>query len=465
MEKKPLNSFTLGMMNVAIVASLQMMTACAVYGSSLLLFYLIAVIAFYVPCLLIIAELATASPQTGGSYIWVEKAFGKQWGFFAVCLQWFSNLIWYPTIFMLISTSFAYLIDPDLATNKAYILTSMLALFWGITILNAFGIKISSLASSLSAIVGIILPTLILAFLGIAWIVKSGHSYIHFSWRDLLPQSTDGSQFAFLTQIMVSLLGLEMAVVHAGDVNNPRKSIPKALAFSALLILIIVIAAPISIAAVIPTKEIGVIGGLFDAFKVVFAHFSFHPWTYLLIVGLIFIGNSGSVTAWMISVTRGMHVASIECGMPSYFQKTNRFKAPLGILILEALLFSLFAVLFLYFETISNAYWILLTLTSQVSLIYYLLLFASAVKIKKSTPVSQESFKVPGGLRGTKIAAFLGSCATLSAITLGFFPPNHGTVVASWIYPFLLAGGIFFILCLPFALLKLRKKPEPISLT
>ncbi|HEY5236647.1 MAG TPA: amino acid permease, partial [Rhabdochlamydiaceae bacterium] len=75
---KKLGLFAVAMMNIVIVANLQMITATAVYGYSLILFYLLATILFFVPCMLIISQLSTAYPITGGSYLWVEKAFGKQ---------------------------------------------------------------------------------------------------------------------------------------------------------------------------------------------------------------------------------------------------------------------------------------------------------------------------------------------------------------------------------------------------
>ena len=74
---KKLGFFAVAMMNIVIVANLQMITATAIYGYSLIFFYLIAGLLFFLPCILLISQLSTAYPLTGGSYLWVEKAFGK----------------------------------------------------------------------------------------------------------------------------------------------------------------------------------------------------------------------------------------------------------------------------------------------------------------------------------------------------------------------------------------------------
>jgi len=453
MSHKKLSVFIVAMMNVVIVANLQMMTATATYGYALLFFYLIAALTFFLPCILLVAELSTAHPITGGSYVWVEKAYGKKWGFFAVTILWLSNVIWYPTIFSLIATISAYLIAPDLANNAMYTLGGALTLFWGVTLLNMFGIRISSLISTISALAGVILPTLILIFFGLLWIGQGKASQISFSNLDF--SLGNYAHWAFLMQVIISLVGIEMAAVHAGDILNAKKNIPKALAVSSLFILAIVVLAPLSIALVIPSKQIAIVSGMVDAIKIFFNSFQLSPAIFLFMVALVFIGNIGSTTAWMISVTRGMHVASINCAMPHFFQKTNRYHAPLGILILEGIVFTVSCSLF-FFSTVSNAYWILLALASQISLIYYILIFAAAAKLKKQSPPG--SFKIPGGVKGTTIAAAVAGAVSLLAIVLGFFPPSEGAVTWHWGYPVILAAGIALSVCIPFLLLKLRRQ-------
>jgi len=457
-ERKPLNFFLVGLMNVAMVASLQMMPACAVYGSSLIIIYLIAALVFFLPSLLLIAELATSCPVTGGSFVWVERAFGKSWGVFAASIHWFCNLIWYPTIFSLIATCFAYLVWPEFAAQKSFLFISMLVLFWGITLLNFCGIKASSLFSSISAIIGVMLPTLLLIAFGLIWLMQSNFTDISFSFSAMLPRLSDPSQMTFLTQVIISLVGLEMAFVHAGDIHEPHRTIPQSLRFSAIAVLIIVVAAPLAIATVIPSEKISIVTGLFDAFKVFFQQCGLPLSVYLFMLGLVFVGTCGHVTAWMISVTRTMHVASIQCNMPLFLQKTNRFGAPVGILVLEAIIFSTMALFFLFFETVNNAYWLLLILACQIGLFLYLLLFAAAVKIKMRPSTSPTSFKIPGGVKGTMIAAISSGIATMAAIVIGFFPPEQGMVLGGHSYPFILALGILLILGLPLVFIRQMKE-------
>jgi amino acid transporter len=82
---KVLSVFTLMMINVIAVDSLRTLPISAEYGSSLIFYYVVAAVCFFIPTALVTAELATGWPNTGGAYVWVTKAFGPKIGFTTLC--------------------------------------------------------------------------------------------------------------------------------------------------------------------------------------------------------------------------------------------------------------------------------------------------------------------------------------------------------------------------------------------
>src|SRR5258708_37865689 len=92
---KILSLFSLVMINVIAVDSLRTLPISAAYGYSLIFYYVLAALAFFIPSTLVSAELATGWPTIGGVYIWVREAFGNRWGFLAIWLQWIYNVVWY----------------------------------------------------------------------------------------------------------------------------------------------------------------------------------------------------------------------------------------------------------------------------------------------------------------------------------------------------------------------------------
>src|SRR3990167_5608954 len=192
MSKPPkiLSVFSLVMINVIAVDSLRALPISAKLGFSLLFYYIPAVLIFFIPIGLVAAELATAYPKTGGLYVWVREAFGPRAGFITIWLQWIYNVVWYPAIMAFIAATLAYLFSPALASNPYYLLTTTLSLFWFFTILNCCGMRVSSLVSTIGALIGTLLPMLGIITLASIWLIN-GHAIAanpHTRW---LPNFTD----------------------------------------------------------------------------------------------------------------------------------------------------------------------------------------------------------------------------------------------------------------------------------
>ena len=82
-SKKALKTFQIVMINVIAVDSIRTLPFSAELGFSLVFFYLLAAIFFFIPSGLISAELGTGWPNKGGIYVWVREAFGRNqqnWG-------------------------------------------------------------------------------------------------------------------------------------------------------------------------------------------------------------------------------------------------------------------------------------------------------------------------------------------------------------------------------------------------
>src|SRR6202044_890277 len=106
-----LGTFALTLLITGAIDSIRNLPASALFGSSLIFFFIFSAIAFLLPTALVSAELA-ANGNEGGIYQWARLAFGERIGFLAVWLQWINNLVWFPTILSFIAGTAAYLLDP-----------------------------------------------------------------------------------------------------------------------------------------------------------------------------------------------------------------------------------------------------------------------------------------------------------------------------------------------------------------
>jgi len=445
--KKVLSAFSLVMINIIAIDSLRNVPAAAEYGFSLVFYYAIAALFFFIPTALISAELATAWPRTGGVYVWVREAFGVRWGFLAIWLQWVENVIWYPTMMAFIAATILYMVDPGLVEHRAYLLSIMLGLFWLATLLNLFGMQISSWVSTLTALLGTLLPMLLIVGLGLFWLFGGHPSQIEVSWGSLIPDLSHPSSYAFISAVLLSLVGMELSPVHAQEVRMPQRDYPRAMLISVFIIMGTLVLASLAIALVVPKEDINLVAGLIQAFGAFFAAYHL-SWLLPFIAVLIVIGGFGGVSAWIIGPNKGLLVAARDGEVPAIFQHTNRFSVPVTLLFVQALIFTGLCTVFLYLPSVNSSYWILTVLTTQLYMGMYLLMFLAAIRLRYKHPEVVRAYKVPGGNFGMWVCAGMGAFASVFTFFIGFLPPGDFDFGGIQIYEGFLVAG-FAILNLP----------------
>src|SRR3990167_11312225 len=141
---KKIGLFVLVMFIVGSIDSLRNMPSNAMFGPSLIFFFIAAAITFLLPIALISAELTSYHPDKNGIYQWIKEAFGENVAFFGIWLQWINTATWYPSILSFIAGGIAILIDPALATNKLFAVCVVLTVFWGLTFLSTRNFSLSA---------------------------------------------------------------------------------------------------------------------------------------------------------------------------------------------------------------------------------------------------------------------------------------------------------------------------------
>lgn len=456
-NKKYLSVFALVMINVIAIDNLRSLTAGAEYGFALVFFYLIATLLFFVPTILVTAELATAWPDTGGVYIWVREAFGNRIGFITIWLQWIYNVVWYPTVFVFIAGILSYLLDPHLIDNKYYMIGVTLLIFWSTTLINFYGIRISTWVSIIGALIGTILPMMLISLLGLVWLSLGKPSEIHFTWKEFFPSVTNLHNLAFLTNILFGLIGIEMSAVHAGDVRDPKRDYPRALLYSSIIILLTFVLSSLAITIVVPAKQLNLVSGLLDAFTIFLNNFHLGKLTALIAI-LIIIGSISGVSAWILGPARGLLVASSDANLPSWLTRRNAKDMPVGVLVLQGIIVTCLCAIFFIMPTVGSSYWILSNLTSQLALIFYVFMFAAAIRLRYKYPSTKRAFRIPGGLMGIWVVCGAGIFTCVSALCLGFLPPTQISIGNLIIYEAILVIGILICFFFPFIFLSKKQR-------
>jgi glutamate:GABA antiporter len=452
-----LGLFSIIMITVGSVDSIRNLPATALFGSSLIFFFLLGAVLFLIPCALVSAELSTMWTRDGGVYVWIKEAFGRQVGFIAIWFQWIENVIWYPTILSFVASTIGYLIDPSLATNKYFLISVILVAFWLATAINLLGMRSSAFFASFCSIAGVIIPMLVIIGLGAVWAFEGRPLHIEFTVHSMVPSLQSSDMWVAMIGVMLSFSGMEIATVHVRDARDPQHVFPRAIMYAAAIILGTLLFGALAIAAVIPHDQISLVSGIMEAFDVFFTAYHM-AWIMPLIAIVIVIGGMGGVSNWIIAPTKGLLIAGQDGNLPVCLQQENKYGAPAVLLLYQAVIVSFLTLVFLLMPSINGSYWLLTALTAQLYMFMYILMFAAGIYLRYSHREQARPFKVLGGNWGMWAMGLAGIATSVGTVVVGFIPPPTIDVGGAQHYITLLTVGLVVMTLPPFIVYRFRKE-------
>ncbi len=449
---KAISWITMALLTTCAVASIRGLPAMAPYGLASILLYLVPAIVFLIPTALIAAELA--SSWEGGVFGWVKAAYGDRAGFFAIWQQWIQNVVWFPAQLAFFATALAYIFDRNLANSGLFIGIVILVVFWISTLIAFRGVAAFSAIGSKGMIIGTLIPVFVLVILAILFVTTGGHSDMPTNAAsDWIPSLAGVAGIVLIISNFLSYAGMEMNAVHVTDMKNPAKDFPKSILLASLLILLIFIPGTLAISIALPSANIGLTTGVMQALDVFFNQFGI-PYGVNILSALIVIGILASVVTWIPGPSRGLLMVGQAGYLPPWFQKTNEAGMQVNIMIVQGIIVSILAVFFASLPSVSSAFWILSAMAVQLYLIMYVLMFLSAMRLRKIAPDVKRGFRVPC----ITLVGIIGVLASIAAFFIGFVEPT-GMGLRQGMYSLILIVGIVVLGIWPLIIYHFRK-PE-----
>jgi len=296
-------------------------TALAPYGYYGLFGWLIASTGA-IALALVFATLCSWYPETGGPHIYVHKAFGDATAFFAGWTYWVIS--WFSTTAVIIACT-SYL-TPLIGNQEPYIYCGLqIMILSAIIWLNLKGVKTTGsmeiLLSGITCLLIVIMPLIALFFF------DSAHIITDTSVANL-PLSHTASRTALL--ILWGFIGLESATASAGSVENPTKTIPKAVILGTLAVATLYLLNTVAIMGLIP-------GNMLMFSKAPYAEAAQHifgsGW-HLIVSFMASVGLIGTLNAWILTSSQVALGLAQNRFLPQFFMHKNSNNVPTyGLLI------------------------------------------------------------------------------------------------------------------------------------
>jgi glutamate:GABA antiporter len=438
--KRVLGRRDLVLLFVVAVFNLNVLPSIAANGGVTIWLWLIALALFFWPQGIAVIELAHRYPGEGGVYLWAKEVFGDFHGFLSGWCYWTNNMMYVPTVMLYFVGVSVFVLGAGhegLADNRAFALIASVVLLTLLVVLNIMGLGVGKWINNLGGI-GTFVAAFLLMGLGVIVFAKFG---THMQWSDFRIPVNPRFVLNSFGVICFGLVGLELASIMGDEIENPRKTLPGAVAWGGVLSGAFYVGATLTLLVAVDKNSISVLQGIVQAVShmagQVGASWMVAPFAFLLSLSIAGIGS-----AWLGGSARIPFVAGLDSYMPAWLGKIHpKYATPYAALIVHASV-SLILVIINFVATgnVQASFQSLLSLAVVLQLIPFLYVFAALLRIALDRRFQQQQYS-----RGTLMAAGTsGLLTTAIAMVVAYFPAQQISSVFSY-EVWMIGGTLLFI--------------------
>jgi glutamate:GABA antiporter len=333
--KKELGLTDLALTQILFIVGLPWVGTAGKLGPSHIIFWLLAMLLFYLPSAVVVIHLNRLMPLEGGLYQWAKLGFNEMMGFMVAWNLWLFVILNTSEIGLQAATSLAYALGPEaawVASSKWLISLISVTIIGMLVVISTLGLGVGKWVHKAGAVMMLV----IFATLLLLPILNLARGQIT-EYRPLQTAMPAVSLFSLniLGKLGFGALGgFEYVAIHAGECRDPVRAIGRSVILAAPVIALMFILGTSSVIALIKPDDIDLIGPIpqvlsvgFQSFGVVsyivpVAIFAF-LWIRIAQSSVMFTGN-----------TRLPMVAGWDHLLPEWFTRLHgKYKTPVNSIL------------------------------------------------------------------------------------------------------------------------------------
>lgn len=322
-------------------------------------------------------ELSTLIPKSGGGYQYVKESFGKFTGFITGWIFWFGYIAACFVYAFGFGKYFSALLGLPLWI-------SILIPIASISVLNLFGTKL--LSQFQNWIVFIIIGGLIVFIVSLipSIHVNLWEPFFPTGWRSVAKASG---------MLFITFLGFEVVSSVGGKVKTPKKTLPKAILISILLVTVIYSIVSLVMTGILPFEVLGFKGPV----EVISHVFGAYGFLFLSLIALL--ATTSSLNASLLAASHVSLSLSRDSFLPKQFSKMSKYNTPIITIGISAAMISSFVLTDLV---------TIISYTASINFIIgFIFVNLAAILLRYKTSERERAFKVPGYPITQLVATFL----------------------------------------------------------
>lgn len=279
---------------------------------------------------LLFASLTARMQADGGPYAYARAGFGNAVGFANAWLYWLTT--WGGNA--AIATGWVLYVERFVNRDHNEVITVALTLagLWAAIAFNLPGVKSLGRVQLWTSILKFV-PLLLISTIGLFFIDPA-----NFAVWNLSGQSPVAAIGAAMALCLFSYLGVESASVAAGQVENPRRNVPRATILGAVLASVVYMLSLITVFGVVPHDELIASTA---PFATAAQQMSGAAWVGSLVAIVVIISGFGALNGWAMLSAEMPRAAARDGLFPARFDQVSSRGAPVFGLLSAGVLASL----------------------------------------------------------------------------------------------------------------------------
>lgn len=396
-------------------------------GNQHLVFWIAAIVLFYLPLAAVIIRLNRMWPLEGGLYQWAKLGFNEFAGFLVGWNLWLYIILFMSSMGLMLATNISYALGPSFAWMGSSrwsiaIVTGILTI--GLVVVTALGLRVGKWVQNAGAVFQLA------TFAALIFLPLTGRVRDYTPLHITLPAISLFSLNIFGKISMGAFSGFEYVAILAGECRSPARTIGRSVVIASPVIALMFILGTSSVLAYVSPEHVDLVGPVPQTLSIGLRRFGIGSMAASAIILMLVGRQIGVATLAVTGVARLPMVAGWDRLLPQWFSVLHpKYRTPVNSILFVNLLILVMALAGILGVGHQEAFQILDSASNAFYGIAYLFMFA--------IPLLGRQF--PGWLR---CAAMSGFTVTLLSCVLSVFPIVQ---VASWLSFGLKVGGVILV--------------------
>ena len=322
-------------MQVVFVVGSAWVGTAAKLGPSQLVFWVLAILSFYLPQAAVVIALNKRMPLEGGLYQWAKAGFGEFIGFLVAWNLWLFAIVIIASFYVMVATNLSYVLGPSMTTVTTagwYTPVVSVALAALLIVVGIRGLGVGKWFSGFGGVAQILTYVALIALPILA--LKRGTIGAYRPFATEMPELSLYSLNIFGKMALGAMSGFEFVALMAGETRRPERTIPQSVLIATPLIALMFILGTATVLAFVPRDEIDLVSPIPQTLTAGVRGLGVAVYIAPALIVLLLMRQLGALSMLFAGNTRLPMVAGWDGLLPVWFTRLHpRARTPVNSIV------------------------------------------------------------------------------------------------------------------------------------